>query len=146
MANAGLRFKDRIERASNFSPWRERIGLLLEEHGLWEFVEGTIVLLFDLAQQPSHLKKDVKARRIIVDAVKYQIIPHIFVKNKNKFMWEALDKLYQSDNQSRKMLLRDKLRSTKMARGESIVTYLTKLTQIRDKLEDVWDNMDETGW
>ena len=47
---------------------------------------------------------------------------------KTKDMWEALVKLYQSDNQSRKMLLREKLRSTKIAIGESIVTYLTKFT------------------
>jgi hypothetical protein len=32
------------------------------------------------------------------------------------------------------MLLREKLRSTKMAKGESIVAYLTKFTQIRDEL------------
>jgi hypothetical protein len=43
MANASLRFKDRLEDASNFSPWRERIALMLEEHGLWEFIEGYIV-------------------------------------------------------------------------------------------------------
>jgi hypothetical protein len=40
MAGASLRFEDRLEGASNFSPWRERMGLLLEENGLWEFVEG----------------------------------------------------------------------------------------------------------
>jgi hypothetical protein len=34
MANACLRFEDRLEGASNFSPLREKIGLLLEEHGL----------------------------------------------------------------------------------------------------------------
>jgi hypothetical protein len=39
MENAGLRFEDRLEGASNFSPWRERIALVLEEQGLWEFVE-----------------------------------------------------------------------------------------------------------
>jgi hypothetical protein len=60
MANAGLRFEDRLE--ANFSPWRERIGLLLEEQGLWEFVEGTTILPTDPTQQPTHLRRDVKAR------------------------------------------------------------------------------------
>jgi hypothetical protein len=31
MANAGLRFEDRLEGASNFNPWRERIGLYAGE-------------------------------------------------------------------------------------------------------------------
>jgi hypothetical protein len=98
------------------------MGLLLEENGLWEFAEGKAILPADLAQQEAHLKKDVRARRIIVDGVKDHIIPHLSGKKTTKDMWEALVKLYQSDNQSRKMLLREKLRSTKMAKGESVVT------------------------
>jgi hypothetical protein len=144
MANAGLTFEDRLEGASNFSPWRERIGFLLEEQGLWEFVEGIAILPADPTQQPAHLKRDVKARRIIIDGVKDHIIPHLSRKKTTKDMWEALVKLYQSDNQSRKMLLREKLRSTKMARGESVVTYLTKFTHIIDELAVVGEIVDET--
>jgi hypothetical protein len=144
MANAGLRFEDRLEGASNFSPWRERIGLLLEEQGLWEFVEGTSVLPTNLAQQPPHLRGDVKARRIIIDGVKDHIIHHLSGKKTAKDMWEALVKLYQSDNQSRKMLLKEKLKSTKMARVKSVVTYLTKFTQIKDELAHVEETVDET--
>ena len=98
MANASLRFEDKLEEASNFSPWRERIGLLLEEKGLWEFLEGKAVLPSDPTQQPSHLKKDVKTRRIIVDGVKDHIIPHLSGKKTAKDMWEAVVKLYQSNN------------------------------------------------
>jgi hypothetical protein len=42
MAIAGLRFEDRLDGASNLSPWRERIGLVLEENGLLEIVEGKV--------------------------------------------------------------------------------------------------------
>ena len=42
------------------------------------------------------------------------------------------------------MLLREKLRSTKMAKGESVVTYITKFTQIRDELAVVGEAVDET--
>jgi hypothetical protein len=42
------------------------------------------------------------------------------------------------------MLLREKMRSTKMAKGESVVTYLTKFTQIRDELIVVEEVVDET--
>jgi hypothetical protein len=77
MANAGLRFEDRLEGASNFSPWRERIALVLEEQGLWEFVEGTPAPPTNLTQLAAHTRKDVKARRIIIDGVKDHIIPHL---------------------------------------------------------------------
>jgi hypothetical protein len=134
MANAGLRFEDKVEGASNFSPWREHIALVLEEQGLWEFVEGTIAALADPVQLAAHERKDVKARRIIIDGVKDCIIPHLSGKKTTKDMWEALTKLSQSNNQSRKMLLGEKLESTKMARGDFVATYLTKFTQIRDEL------------
>jgi hypothetical protein len=49
-------------------------------------------------------------------------------------MWESLTKLYQSTNENRKMVLREKLKSIKMTKAENVVTYLTMLTQVRDEL------------
>jgi hypothetical protein len=40
----------------------------------------------------------VKARRKIVDGIKDHIIPHLSGKKTAKDMWDALVKLYQSDN------------------------------------------------
>ena len=48
-------------------------------------------------------------------------------------MWTALESLYQSKNENQKMVLQERMRSTKMAKG-GVVPYLTRLTQIRDEL------------
>ena len=48
-------------------------------------------------------------------------------------MWQALESLYQSKNENRKMVFQESLRSTKMAKGEGVVPYLTRLKQIRDE-------------
>ena len=100
-----------------------------------ECVEGKTVPPTDPAQLAAHLKKDVKTRRIIVDGVKYHIIPHLSSKKIAKEMWDA---------QSRKMLLKEKLRSKKMARGDLVATYLTKFTQIRDEQAFVGETVDKT--
>jgi 2-phosphoglycerate kinase len=97
----------------------------------------------DPTQIVAHLRKDVKERRIIIDGVKDHIIPHLSGKKTTKEMWESLTKLYQLDNQSRKMMLREKLRSTKMARGDTVATYHSKFTQIRDELAAVGEAMNE---
>jgi hypothetical protein len=144
MASAGLRVEDRLDGASTFCPWRERISLVVEENGLMEIAEGKVAAPIDLVQLATHTKKDVKARRMLVDGVKDHIIPHLSGKKTVKDMWEALVKLYQFDNRSRKMFLREKLRSTKMAKGESVVTYLTKFIEIRDELATVGEIVDET--
>jgi hypothetical protein len=41
------------------------------------------------------------------------------------------------------MLLKEKLKSMKIAKGESMVSYLTKFTQIRDELATVEEALDE---
>jgi hypothetical protein len=94
MANAGLRFEDRLKGASNFSPWRECIAPVLEEQGLCKFVEETSVPPVDPEQLAAHIRKDVKERRIIIDGVKGHIIPHLSKKKTVKEMWESLTKLY----------------------------------------------------
>jgi len=69
-----------------------------------------------------------------VDGFKNHIIPHLSRKKTSKEMWDALVNLYQSNNQSRKMLLREKLKSMKIAKEDSWVTYLTKFPQIIDEM------------
>jgi hypothetical protein len=86
----------------------------------------------------------VRERKIIVDGVKYHIIPHLSRNKTTKDMWEALVKLYQSYNQRRKIFLREKLRSTEMARGDLVAAYLTKFTHIIAKLVEVGEIVDDT--
>jgi hypothetical protein len=42
-------------------------------------------------------------------------------------MWEAIIKLYQNSNLNRKMVFKEKLRNTKMGKGESVSSYITRL-------------------
>jgi hypothetical protein len=58
-------------------------------------------------------------------------------------MWDALTKLYQSDNQNKKMALKDKLHSIKQSKGESVTSYLTRITQVRDEMAVVGDIVPE---
>ena len=75
-------------------------------------------------------KKDIKARRIILDAVKDNVIPHISRKTREYQMWDALTSLFQSSNENRKMVLREKLKSIKMAKVEGAIPYLTKISHL----------------
>lgn len=76
----------------------------------------------------------MKAKRIILDSIKNHILPHVIGKNNAYEMWTSLTKLYHSTNQNKKMVLREKLRNTKMFETDTVASYLTKITQIRDEL------------
>ena len=73
-------------------------------------------------------KKDIKDTRIILDAVKDHVIPHICRKTDTYKMWDALTNLFQSSNENRKMVFREKLKSIKMAKGEGVISYLTRIS------------------
>ena len=124
----GLRLEDRLDGAGNFVPWKARLGLILEENELWdEVVYNTtanpivIPASTDAAALSAFNKKDIKARRIILDAVKDHVIPHISSKTRAYQMWDALTSLFQSSNENRKMVLREKLKSIKMAKAEGVI-------------------------
>jgi hypothetical protein len=144
MSISVIRFEDRLDGASNFGIWKERILLSLEEYGLKEFAKKTIIVPVDAQQEEAHKKNDAKARRIIMDGVKDHIVPHLSGLDTTRKMWEAIIKLYQNSNLNRKMVLKEKLRNTKMGKGESVSSYLTKLRQVKDELAVVGDNVDGT--
>ena len=119
----------RLEGAGNFIPWKARIMLILEENELWdEVVHNTttkpiaIPPTTDAAALTAFNKEDIKARRIILDAVKDHLILDISSKTRAYQMWDALTSLFQSSNENRKMVLKEKLKSIKMAKGEVVVS------------------------
>jgi hypothetical protein len=134
----GLRIEDRLDGAANFSAWKERMILFLQENELWNIVENItthpVVVPTDATLLAAYTKKSIKAKRIILDAIKDHLIPYLTGKANAYEMWESLTKLYQSTNENRKMVLREKLKSIKMTKAENVVTYLTRLTKVRDEL------------
>ena len=135
-----LRLEDRLDGAGNFVPWKARLVLILEENELWNDViynttaNPIVVPVSTDAQALSAFnKEDIKARRIILDVVKDHVIPHISSKTRAYQMWDALTSLFQSSNENRKMVLREKLKSIKMAKAEGVIFYLTRISQVRDE-------------
>jgi hypothetical protein len=82
-------------------------------------------------------KRNIEAKRTILDVFKYHIIPHISGKEFAFQMWQSICGLYQCPNQNRKMVLHEKLRGTKMTKTESVTSFLMIFSQIRDELATV---------
>ena len=84
--------------------------MILEENELWDIVHGTttnpVVVPANATDKASFTRKDVRARRVILDAVKDHVIPHISAKDHAFEMWTGLKNIYQSSNENMKMVLR----------------------------------------
>ena len=58
-------------------------------------------------------------------------------------MWVAFTKLYQSDNQNKKLVLRENLRNNKMTKTSNVTSYLTKNSQLHDELGVIGEKVEE---
>ena len=58
-------------------------------------------------------------------------------------MYDALDRMYEGRNINKKMNLISQLKSTNMSHGESIQDYFTRVSQIKEQLEEIGDNIDK---
>jgi hypothetical protein len=144
MSVSQMRAGDRLDRASNWSPWKTRITFALEDLELWDIVHTPVVVppVTALALVAEFRKKNNKAKRTICDEVRDHVIPHLIGKDYAFEIWDSLCKLYQSSNQNRKMVLQNRLRSIKMLDSESVSSFLSKFTEIRDELATVEEIVD----
>jgi hypothetical protein len=85
-----MRVEDRLDGASNFLSWKERVTLVLKEFDLWEIVDKIIPPPTDPLALATHEKNDIKSQWVILDAVNDQLILHLSKKKMTKEMFDAL--------------------------------------------------------
>jgi len=96
----GLQYEDRLEGLSNYSPSKDKIKLVLQVNGLWEFPEKEIKKPTDPKELEIYEDLDARARLIIPDGVKDALIPHLSKKNNAHKMWMALQNLFQNKHEN----------------------------------------------
>ena len=58
-------------------------------------------------------------------------------------MFYALTRMYEGNNINRKMNLRSQLKNTKMQKGGMIQEYFSWISEIKEQLKVIGDNIDE---
>ena len=83
-----------------------------------------------------HKKNLVKAKKIMVDLVTDQLVPQVsYLKTPN--MFDSLTKIFEGKNINWNMTLRNQLKNVKIQNAETIQSYFTRVSQIREQLEAV---------
>ena len=80
---------------------------------------------------------------IIVDSIKDHVIPQVSSKNTTKKMYDALSIMCEGKNINGKMNLRTQSKGTKMSKGKSVQDYFTRISQIKEKISSIGDNLNE---
>ena len=93
------------------------------------------------AGRTTYKKNQAKARRIIYDYVKKNLMPMITPLKTAKEWFDTLVKLYETKAPSQKRPLKNQLHTLKMEKDESVNSFM-KISQIRDQLLAIGINVD----
>jgi hypothetical protein len=75
-------------------PRKARVALVLMENGLWEFANTKVTPPTNPKDLVAHELEGIKAKKIILDAVKDRLIPHVSEKKSVGEMFVALTNLF----------------------------------------------------
>eukprot|EP00253_Pinus_taeda_P010761 PITA_10761 len=139
MAFNGLTLEYALDGSSNYIAWKDCMEAVLEYNGLKEFIDQEVPKPATAnATKLAEWKKCVaRARRILLEGVRDHIVSSLHGKETSFSMWKTLKDLHQNNNNHRKLELKDKLQKIKCEKGDTISTYLNKLTTYRDELGSV---------
>ena len=112
---------------------------MLKEWKIWGFSNTKMTKPTDKDKVEGFESLESKARRVILDGVKYHLITHLTQKKIVNDMWDTLNRLFESKNKNRKMTLNDKLHNIKMNKDEGVASYITRVAQFKDELAVVGD-------
>ena len=80
-----------------------------------------------------HKKNLVKAKKIMVDSVTDQLVPQVS-SLKIPMLFYSLTKLFEGKNINQNMTLRNQLKKVKIQNAETIQSYFTRVSQIKEQL------------
>ena len=133
--------EDRLDGASNFSPWKSKILVTLEEEELLDVTTKTLPATTTDIDKKTRNEEYVKARKIINYSVRDHLLPRIVNLKTTYDMYEALKWMFESENTLRALTLKSQLQSTKMTKGDSVALFFMKLSEIKEQLETIGEIM-----
>jgi hypothetical protein len=87
--------------------------------------------------------EDVKARKINIYSVRDHLLPHIANLKTAYEMYESLKEMFESDDTLRALTLKSQLQSIKMTKGDTVVTFFMKISEIKEQLKAIGEIMSD---
>jgi len=107
---------------------------ILEENDFDGFVTGVVEDPNSNAGRANFKKNQIKAKRVIFYSVKDNIMPILASLKVVKECFDTLKNLYEKKAPSQKRVLKNRLRTLKMEKDDSVASFFAKIYQIRDQL------------
>jgi hypothetical protein len=140
----------KLAGVSNYSVWRFRVKNILQKEDLWAVVEppplapGTVVPIETADQAVARVRREQKALSIICLSVRDEVIPNIVNEVSPVDCWRKLTALYENRSTSRKILLKNKLSSLRMAEDGQVAQFLQQVQEVINQLASIGEVVSDT--
>jgi hypothetical protein len=148
-----MKSEKKLEGASNFIAWKTRIDLILAKNKVLDIMKGKIMepqFEEGKEKEPQNIvvmekfkDNDINAMSIIVDSIKYHLIPYISHLDSSKKMYDSLTNLFSVRNIGQVMSLKNELCDMKMNDDDIITSYFVRISQLRDQLQAIEEIISE---
>lgn len=138
MASSSVLLLPRLVEGANFSNWKFRIKLLLEEKGLIAAVNNDID-----REEKKELEMDSKARSLIVQCISDKYIEIIKKCETAKQMISHLEKIFERKSIFNKLYLKKQLLTLKCKANESLQNHFLNFENLVTQLEAAGCTLDE---
>ena len=101
-----MRVEDRLDGVDNFRTWKNKITLIIAENDLLNHVKEVLPKPKEEETKDMFKKNEIKDMRILSESIKDHLIPLVSELSTPKEMFDALSRLYESKNISRKLTLK----------------------------------------
>ena len=108
--------EDRLDGLSNFSSWKSRLQITLEEDDLLSLIEKTLPETTTNEEEEEWKEDDVKARKIIIYSIRDHLLPRIANLKTAYEMYDALKKMFERNITNKALTLKHQLQNIKMTK------------------------------
>ena len=107
---------------------------ILEENDLDDIVLNVTEEPTTNAGRLAYKRKQGKARRVIYDSIREELMPNITSLKIAKECYDTLVNLYEKNAPNQKKVLKKRLQTLKLNKDESVGSFFSKIAQVRDQL------------
>lgn len=137
MSSSFFKGHEKLGDLSNFSAWKVMLEIIADNNDVLVFIQGRVLEPPENASavvKNKHKKGELKAKQIIADGLQYNLLVYVGNLRSSKDMYDKIIGMYEVNILKEIISLKDKLKDTKMNKGESVQSYIMRISRLRDQL------------
>ncbi len=127
----------------NFHLWKCKMRMMLSNHGLCKFVDGSATIPHDEDQITDYNEKATKAFALLCEYFMDAQLAHIQYCENVKSAWETLCGVHEAKTIENKLFLRRRFFTIKMQEGEDLLAHINMVKALANQLRSIEVNIED---